>query len=1336
MCRPCLLAVLAALASAPAAYPVTLKSPDQRLSADIRVDSDGNLVYSVARAGAVVIDPSRIGVRIDGADCGAGVKLTAAETYALDENYRVLGGRRVARNHCRGVRIRVEPQDGRAAWTLDCRAYDGGFAFRMELPGEGARRIAGEATAFTLPADARCWFFERASDWKLKTYAGEWRSAPVTAMAEISPTGPVQGPPLVFVLPGAGGYAAISEAALFDYSGMRLAATGERSFAVDYTEPEGFELSGAVKTPWRVVLATADLDGLVNAEVITSLCPPPDPALFADTGYIKPGRCVWRWWSQDTGTPEEERAFVDQAVRLGFEYSLVDEGWKKWPDCWDALACLCRYAAEKKVGVWVWSHWQDLNDPAGDYAALADFLDRVAEAGVVGVKIDFMNGEDLARTRFNEAVLRQAARRRLMVNFHGCGKPTGESRTYPNELTREAIRGLELNRMGEPLPPAHDAALPFTRLVVGPGDYTPLTVTAERMGRTTLAHQLATFVALTSPLQVLAENPGKLLDNPQLAPVVEMLRGVPAVWDETRVLPGSAIGELAVLARRTGSVWYVAGVNGADPRDYTLPTEFLDGPYWRAELIADADHPLAFRSEATSLTRGATVALKLAAGGGFVMRLTPDAGAQAAWELKERADGWSIVSAAYTLKLHRAGGRLEIAKSDGAAVAPAHATHGLEIFGGPVAEVADVERVGEALRATVRDGSGRTGEVTIRPGRRHVEIAVTLAEAGDVAIQFGGIAPAYGLGDYGGQYTSADLTGYAVERMYNDGGTKKCRFFAPFAVFPKQGFAGVVFWPGPVSAAFAADAYRLVAHGAVQVRFDYFVGDMPEIYAEYRAVRHAEGYPDVKPKFRFFELGWESWDALRWDTNQRTVQAILQRYLDHGYPLRWAVTGSGFWGEGGTTTSFGAWNPEKYPDPRALLAWMHAQDVDWLIGLRTNFVVADGPFTPEGLARGYYMRDPDGSWMTRKSGCFPRVDCYVLDGTIPEAVAWYQGLYERWGVDGIKEDTMLKLPRADVYNGPMTALADDGALVMARNGAYSVPGTLLRMEDMVEIDTITARMPITYLQYAASAAPNVYCDAVGFGGMQENPKGATRHAWLSALTAGMSMGAEPWTWSAEDQASLEKAIRFHAALAPYLYSAAMDSYTTGYPHTLTPLPIAFPDDAHTYDLARHETQQYAWMVGPNLLATPFLRSDYRTNDRMEIYLPAGEWLDYDTGERFTGPQTLEGFAMPADKTPCFVGGDGVLVLRGPAEQLSAVVYPLTPQPGEFRFVYPDGVGRTRILKANAGWDADSLRIVDSTDGAEVAFTRNAANGALRFAIEPGHDYRITGGAPGGAQAKP
>jgi alpha-glucosidase (family GH31 glycosyl hydrolase) len=186
---------------------------------------------------------------------------------------------------------------------------------------------------------------------------------------------------------------------------------------------------------------------------------------------------------------------------------------------------------------------------------------------------------------------------------------------------------------------------------------------------------------------------------------------------------------------------------------------------------------------------------------------------------------------------------------------------------------------------------------------------------------------------------------------------------------------------------FGPDQYTLTADTAGPITFHYFLGDPHQIYRSYLTLRIQEGYPNVEPKFRFFELGWESWAALGWQVNQETVLESITNFQRNGYPIRWAVTGSGFWREGGTTTGFGEFG-DTFPDPRKFREQLHERDVKWLIGLRTNFVPPGGPYKPYterrdvnlevayfdgnplseiGIEKGYFLKDDDGNLFSRPS---------------------------------------------------------------------------------------------------------------------------------------------------------------------------------------------------------------------------------------------------------------------------------------------------------------------------------------------------------------------------------
>lgn len=597
---------------------VTLSSLDGRVSATIGIDDSGALTYSVQRDKFEVVAPSRIGITISGVDLGTKAALGVGKESEVDQSYFILGGKKTSRHHARLLSLPIL-RGGVQAFTLEAQITNDGFAWRILIADTKAQHIDGEATTWTLPKGSLVWYFERNSDWKLKSAAGVWTSAPVETMQTVSAQGPVQGLPLVIELPAAKGYLLITEGALFNYSGLRLRAVGKRSFTADFSEAKGgFDVENGVTTPWRVTVVVPDLDRLVNTDLITGLCPAPDPKLFADLSYIKPGRCVWSWWSDGTGTPAQEARYIDDAATLGFEYSLIDDGWKQWPDAWTEVAKLVAYAQKKKVGIFLWKDYNDMKSPAENYYTLRVFLDTAHKAGIAGVKIDFLNSEAKDHIDFTTTALKFAAERRLMINFHGVNKPTGEDRTYPNQISREGIRGLELNKMPEgPITAAHNAALPFTRFVVGPGDYTPLGY--SNPGATTWAHQLATVVAFTSPLQVLAENPALILRSEATRPALDVLKAIPATWDETRILPQSKIGRIAFLARRSGRDWFLVAINGNEATQLTAPDlGFLGSAPHRAVLLTSPQPKIFSREEQAVFTPSKIFPLTLPPGGGWV----------------------------------------------------------------------------------------------------------------------------------------------------------------------------------------------------------------------------------------------------------------------------------------------------------------------------------------------------------------------------------------------------------------------------------------------------------------------------------------------------------------------------------------------------------------------------------------------------------------------------------------------------------------------------------------------------------------------------------------------
>lgn len=616
--------MLVSCATVQAAQRQRITSPDGSVTATVAVDAARRVVIQVDRGNQRVLAPSPIGVNVDSADLGAGTTLgNDVDTYEIDERYPHLGHTSEIHNHGRGMRIPMNHE--RTPWLLDVRVYNDGAAWRCVVPGSGGRRISGEATTFHLPGGATYWSHTNTVD-----YEGQYRRFDAAEPVERTLTMPV-----TVELPG-GGYACLAESDVMHYSGMTLRATGNgRLHAVYEDNAEGWTMDGEFATPWRVVIAVDNLHDLVNSSIIYNVAPAPDAALFpegARTDWIRPGKAMWQWWfySWDGLRWDRQKAFVDAAAALNCEFYLVDDGWEErkhgWitedRTKWEALQELMDYARQKGVDLWVWRDWKHLRDPA----ERDTFYRTVAEMGIVGVKIDFLKSESQERLAYYQDALADAAKYKLMVNFHGANKSAGENRSWPNEMSREGVYGLEHNKGGPQIKLEHYTAVPFTAYISGAKDFTPTTFRRGNAG-TTQSFQLATAVLYTSPFLCWANRPEELLESD----AIELLRTVPTVWDETLVLPETAIGRFVAFARRHGDEWWVAIISGSrEARTYDVDLSFLGGGEW--DVLASTDvpgDPWPLRITTGKVSAKQTIGVKLEAAGGYVARIRP-APAQAA----------------------------------------------------------------------------------------------------------------------------------------------------------------------------------------------------------------------------------------------------------------------------------------------------------------------------------------------------------------------------------------------------------------------------------------------------------------------------------------------------------------------------------------------------------------------------------------------------------------------------------------------------------------------------------------------------------------------------------
>jgi Glycosyl hydrolases family 31 len=578
--------------------------------------------------------------------------------------------------------------------------------------------------------------------------------------------------------------------------------------------------------------------------------------------------------------------------------------------------------------------------------------------------------------------------------------------------------------------------------------------------------------------------------------------------------------------------------------------------------------------------------------------------------------------------------------------------------------------------------AGKKIRITVDITKHHAILLAEPEQNGDeIRFVTSGAVPAFGLADHAAEQKTfstledkrfnTDVTGFADEEFLS--GQGQTRLVSNFLIYPRQHFAELLIDPyTKIVRTSGAQIVQGVAHAGATVPMHYFFGTPHDIYAEYLKARNQAGFKVFMPKYEAFGVGWEAFGALGWETNQGTDRESIDRYLASGFPLRWIVIGSGFWPaprEMYETTSFGLWDKSKYPDPGALMRHFHDEGLKTMLGLRITFIT-DGPYSEEGVRNGFFIMK-DGSAQVFKGG-WPKSPYYLLDAHNVKALDWYMGLVNKWGdygVDGYKEDFYgyggcgLRDDKVDPTNDRLMA---NGKLIIERNGYLSSNGDLHRINDF-NYNQDQDRGPVNSLALAYAGFPLVYPDIVGgtFGedhfSTQRTPRMETymmRNAQWAALHSSMGMGEPPWSFSPRVATVMLDAAKLHARIAPYLFSNARQFAEDGYPWTMTPLPIAFPDDPKAYGRENATDHGYEWMIGDAMLATPLYGNDYENAKDRDIYLPKGQWMDFDSGRIYHGRQTLKSFGLPVGKTPLFIGGSGV-TLEEIDGSIRVCVYPVT-----------------------------------------------------------------------------
>jgi alpha-glucosidase len=558
-------ALVTGLTAAPAA-PVVVSSPNGSLKAEVSTEG-GVLQYSISLDGQQVLAPSEVGIQSDGIAFGKEATVGMPTIRKVDESYAFLGAKSKAVNRARVATMPVTTNGQQ--YSLDLHVADDGVGIRLRLPAKPGRRVEADLSTWRLPGNPVVW---------ATTYdPGYERTYQTSTLQELGTKS--YGLPLTAKVGDK--YVTLSEAALKDYGDLGIKGRGDGALAGYLpNDARGWTTDSEVVQPWRVTIVARDLTALVNTTLVQNLNPPPDASLL-NADWILAGRSAWQWMAIGAPRIEDQHQWVDWTKELGYEYYLVDEGWSSWADAWAALKSVCDYAKTQNVKVWLWVDSKEVQQPAARKA----YFQRAVETGIVGVKVDFPQPTNRWGSNWYQDTARDAAAAKLLIDFHGATKPTGMERTWPNELTREGVRGHEwhMTRYGRRLEPQHDTILPFTRYVVGHGDYTPIVFEAKELQGNTWAHEMAQAIIFTSPFLCMGGHPRDYVTNP----AKDVISALPAAWDETIVLPGSEPGKIAGMARRHGAHWFIGVMNDADNTVFDISLDFLGHGAWKATRLGD-----------------------------------------------------------------------------------------------------------------------------------------------------------------------------------------------------------------------------------------------------------------------------------------------------------------------------------------------------------------------------------------------------------------------------------------------------------------------------------------------------------------------------------------------------------------------------------------------------------------------------------------------------------------------------------------------------------------------------------------------------------------------------
>lgn len=619
-----------------------LQSPDKAIVLNVYLSASGEIQYSVQNSGINVIQPSTLGIMMKGHNFTQGLKLSSkSKTESISDRYEIKNAKKSNILYQANQLVITFTNEENKKMDVIFRLSNDGVAFRYSFPWiEKNETIIKEHSSFVFDGKAKAWLqpmSEAKTGWEHchPSYEEHYLQDIPVGTVSLLKSGWVY--PALFKTNDT--WVLITEAALDGtYCGTRLINDSASSvYAIGFADPrEVFTGGGYLPvnnkpwlTPWRII-TIGSLKTIVESTLGTDLAP---KAVSIDPSFIKPGKASWSWINSkdDMIVYDEQKKYIDFASSMNWQYCLIDAAWDTKIG-YEKVAELATYAKQKNVGLILWYNsagdWNTVKYTPKDKLLTKEGREkefgRLQSLGIKGVKIDFFGGDGQSMIQYYIDILNDAAKYKLLVNFHGATLPRGWQKTYPHLMTAEAIYGMEMvtfDQNAADKQANHCAMLPFTRNAFDPMDFTPMNLTgltySSCIRKTTPAFELALSVLFLSGIQHFAQSPEgmtKVSDD-----VKFFLKNLPDYWDDVKFLEGYP-GKYAIIARRSGNRWYIAGING-EKNEKKINLDLSSFKKSKATLFTDGTKDELFSKVILNTKKQKECALILNANGGFVMVL-------------------------------------------------------------------------------------------------------------------------------------------------------------------------------------------------------------------------------------------------------------------------------------------------------------------------------------------------------------------------------------------------------------------------------------------------------------------------------------------------------------------------------------------------------------------------------------------------------------------------------------------------------------------------------------------------------------------------------------------